>query len=86
MKVLITAGWKKPGAAPAVHQKTILIADEKLTMNIQCDVLIGNVNAALRGITAGIRHLRRTSLLIYDWILRQMMFQRTEVTGETQGG
>jgi hypothetical protein len=66
-----TRGW-----SPAEHQKTVLIVDEKPAMNIQCDVLIGNVNVALRGITPGVRHLRRESLLIYGWIHRQMMIWR----------
>lgn len=56
-----------------MHQKVVLIADEKLKRNIQCYVVIGNVNVALRGIIPEVRCLRKDSFLVYGQIHRQMM-------------
>lgn len=52
MKVPVTAGYKKPEADISVHQKIVLIAAEKLKMNIQGYVTIGNVNVALSGVNS----------------------------------
>lgn len=50
-----------------MHQKIVLIADEKLKMNIQCYVMIGSVNVALRGVIPDpdIRCIRKDSFLVY---------------------
>lgn len=42
--------------------------DEKLQMNIQCYVMIGNVNVALRGVIPDVRYLRKILSFTYLWL------------------